>query len=177
MSEEKDFGFTCYQVGKPYDKVMHCDGAVLEIHENLCMCSIGLTDVSMAEALAVERGKLKLSLTYVNGIIFLCVNVADRLLFDMPFNVCLYKEFPLDEPGDGSYIMPIILVENRTNTIKAMRVIGLYNDFSKTLYELVRDQWEMKLPNYDERLEYTMKHYTPEELVRCGIAYIEYGGE
>ena len=75
MSEEKDFGFTCYQVGKPYDKIMRRDGAVLEICENLCMCSIGLTDVSMAEALAVERGKLKLSLTYVNGIIFLCANV------------------------------------------------------------------------------------------------------
>ncbi len=177
MEEDKELGFTCYQVGKPYDKVMRCDGAVLEIHENLCMCSIGLTDVSMAEALAVERGKLKLSLTYVNGIIFLCVNVADRLLFDMPFNVCLYKEFPLDEPGDGSYVMPIILVENRTNIIKAMRVIGLYNDFSKTLYELVRDQWEMKLPDYDKRFEYTMKQYTPEELVRRSIACIEYGGE
>ena len=120
MEEDKELGFTCYQVGKPYDRIMHSDGAVLEIHDNLCMCSIGLTDVSVAEALAVERGKLKLSLTYVNGIIFVCVNVADKLLFDMPFNVCLYDKFPLDEPGSGCYMMPIVLVENRTNIIKAI---------------------------------------------------------
>ncbi len=63
MSEGKELGFTCYQVGKPYDKIMHCDGAVFEIHENLCMCSLGLTDVSAAKVLSVERGKLRLSLT------------------------------------------------------------------------------------------------------------------
>lgn len=168
---------TCYQVGKPYDKVMNRDGAVLEIHNNVCICSIGLTDISEAEMRAVERGGLNLSLTYINGIIFLCMNVGNRLLFDMPFNVCLYNEFPLEVPGDGCYMMPIILVENRTNIIKAMRLIGLYNDFCKALYSLVSDQWEMKLSDYDKRLDYTLKHYSPEDLTKRSIADIRYGGD
>ena len=176
MSKDKDTGFTCYQVGKPYDKVMEQDGAVLEIHDNVCICSIGLTNVSAEEALAVERGELKLSLSYINGVIFLCVNVSDKLLFDMPFNVRQYDEFPLDEPGSGCFIMPIILEENRTNIIKAMRVIGLYNDFSKLLYELVKDQWEMRLPDYDARLEYTTKCYSPEMFQSRCLISIRYRG-
>ncbi len=41
--------------------------------------------------------------------------------------------------------MPIILVENRTNIIKAIRVIGFDAMFSKKLYELSKNQWENEM--------------------------------
>ncbi len=167
----KKMGVTRYSVGEKYDKVLYRDGAVFETIQGMCFCSVGLTNISAREIQAVERGCIMVYLCEVDGIIFVCINIEGILFFDMPFNMCLYKEFALEKPKDSGYLMPIVLVENRTNIIKAMRVIGFDTMFSKKLYELSKKQWENTMTDYDRRLEKVLLKYPPYELLDKSVAW------
>ena len=175
MENIKDL--VCYSVGEKYDKTMPYDGAVLEIDNNLCICTIGLGGISKEEEDAVNTGTIKADLCYANGIIFVCLRIGNVLTFDMPFNMGLYSEFRLRNPENRGYMMPIILVENSTNTIVAMRVVGLKNDFSEKLYELSRNQWTNKIKDYDSKLTETYIRYSSHDLLGKSMVCNIFEGE
>ena len=129
-----------FPVGDKFDKKIPHDGAIFEIHNNLCQCVIGLSNISKKEIAAVDRGKITFDLCYVDGIIFLCANFSGIMFFEMPFNMKLYDEFQLSDPGTNGYLMPVFLVDNETNTIMAMRGLGFKNEFSKKLYGFSKEQ-------------------------------------
>lgn len=172
----KKMDITRYSVGEKYDKVMHRDGAVFETYQDMCFCSIGLSNASSREIRAVSEDCISVDLCETDGIIFVCISIGNVLSFDMPFNMCLYKEFSLKEPKGGGYLMPIILVENRTNIIKAIRVIGFDAMFSKKLYELSQNQWENGMADYDKKLAEVFLKYPTYALVDKSIACNKFGG-
>ncbi len=43
---------------------------------------------------------------------------SNILEFMAPFNMCLYSNFNLIKPENTNYIMPVILVDTKTKTIK-----------------------------------------------------------
>ena len=65
--------------------------------------------------------------------------------------------------------MPIILVDRITGIIKALRVIGYDNKFSKKLYELLKTQWKNGVSDFENKIK---KVYDGEiDIVSIGKKY------
>lgn len=169
--ELKKMGITCYGIGEPYDKVMKGDGAVWEVLDGQCILTIGLTGISKAEREAVESGSMCFVLSVIDNIILIHINVNGKLLFDVPFHAGLYDRFTLNPPIEESncgYTLPVILVDNTTNLICAMRVISLNHSFSAWFYKQAEYQSRHPIPNYDETLNQIFAKYDTREIVKRG---------
>ena len=158
--------FICYEVGQPYDKVMGGDGAIFEMDDLRAYINIGMTDMTEEERIILHSGKLDTYLSIIEGIIFISADFDGKLLFNMPFNVGLYESFVIPDPAPGGYVTPVIVVENRTNIIKAIRAIGFDPEFSAMLYKAALNQWEHRIENFDERLADIYVRYTPQDIIR-----------
>ena len=66
-------------------------------------------------------------------------------------------------------MIPIVAVDNRDNVIKALRVVGLYSEFSAKLYSFAKKQWEDKISNFDERLQSVYSRYSTKDILRYAI--------
>lgn len=165
---EKKYGFTCYKVGEKYNKVMGKDGAIFEMHDGMAFINIGLTNMLESEKSLLEKGKLDIYLSVIEEIIFIVAYFDDKMVFDMPFNAGLYDEFNFQKPDVG-IICPVIVIENSTNIIEAIRCIGFDAEFSKTLYEFSMKQRKDKIQNYDERLKNVYDRYSPKDIITFAI--------
>ncbi len=161
--------YVCYCVGDKYDKVMKGDGAIFEMNEDKCFINIGFTDISEAEIQAISQGKLNIFLSVIEGVVFVSASFDNKLIMDMPFNAGLYPDFNIKNPAPFGYIVPIIAVDNRTNIIKAIRVVGFDAEFSAKLYAFAEKQWSDKITNHDERVESVYKRYSPTDIIKHAI--------
>ena len=166
MSAERKL--ICYQVGKPYDKVMGRDGAVLEASDNMYSISIGLSRMSDEERSAIESGQIIFFLSVIRDVIFLSVKLGDCLLFSMPFNVNLYSEYPLDDMHTTNRVI-IIGIENETNVIQALRCIGFPRYFAKRLHMVIRKQRKKAISSYGVKLQQIYADFTDEDIIRQSI--------
>ena len=168
--ELKKLGVTCLHVGGRLERAMPEEGAVFEIEDSMCMCYISLKNPTRQEIDAVQNRTVDVRLTSVDGVLFVCLNIGGVLSFDMPFNMCLYDSFRLEEPAGHGYVMPIVFADQNTNVIKALRVIGFDEPFSRKLYELCRKQWDEGVADYDARLQVVNVRYTTRQLIEKSCA-------
>lgn len=149
----KKSGMTCFQVGQKFNGKILSEGAVFETDEYLNLCYIFLDTPSEREIKAVSSGEIKLDIIGYDEVIYFYFNADNILEFMASFNMCLYSNFNLIKPENRNYIMPIILVDRVTGNIKAMRVIGYDNKFSKKLYELLKTQWENGVSDFENKIK------------------------
>lgn len=174
--ELKRLGVNCLYVGGKLEKRMPVEGAVFEIEDSMCMCYISLENPTPQEIDAVQKQAVDVRLTSVDGVLFVCLNIGGVLFFDMPFNMCLYDGFRLKEPAGYGYVMPIILTDQNTNEIKAMRAIGFDESFSRKLYELCRKQWDEGVADYSAKLRVVNAKYTTQQLMeKCCARFVANG--
>ena len=174
--ELKRLGVNCLYVGGRLEKKMPAEGAVFEIEDSMCMCYISLKNPTWQEIDAVQKQAVDVRLTSVDGVLFVCLNIGDALFFDMPFNMCLYYSFRLKEPVKSGFIMPIILADQNTNEIKALRTIGFDEPFSRKLYELCRKQWNKGVTDYSAKLRAVNANYTTQQLMeKCCARFVANG--
>lgn len=174
--ELKRLGVTCLHVGGKLEKKTPVEGAVFEIEDSMCMCYISLENPTRQEIDAVQNRAVDVRLTSVDGILFVCLNIGGVLFFDMPFNMCLYDGFRLEEPVGHRYVMLIVFADQRTNVIKALRGIGFDESFSRKLYELCRKQWNEGVADYDVRLQAVNANYTTQQLMqKCCARFVADG--
>lgn len=165
----KKLGMTCMEVGRKFDGAILEEGAVFETEEWLNLCYIFLDTPSEREIKAVSSGGIKLDIICYDEVIYFHFDADNILKFMAPFNMCLYSNFNLIKPENRSYIMPIILVDRITGIIKALRVIGYDNKFSKKLYELIKTQWKNGVSDFENKIK---KVYDGEiDIVSIGKKY------
>lgn len=165
----KKLGMTCLRVGQKVDGTLSEEGAVLTTEDSLNLCYIFLDTPSECEIKAVSSGEIKLDIICYDEVIYFHFDTDNILEFMAPFNMCLYSNFNLIKPENRSYIMPIILVDRITGIIKAMRVIGYDNKFSKKLYELLKTQWKNGVSDFENKIK---KVYDGEiDIVSIGKKY------
>lgn len=165
-----------YVVGEKFGKDIGGEGCVFEINDNLCSMSICLENPRDEEIRAVENGVMRIALSYVKGIIFLCVSFDECLYYEAPFNMALYHKFQLEYPGINGYMMPIFLIDKDTNILKAMRAVGFTNDFSKKLYQYSKEQWKNPVKEYDWKLECILETHPMGEIIKSAVAVNTFGG-
>ena len=169
IKNDDGISYVRYNVGEKYDKTMSADGAVIEANNNVLVCTVGLSNISVVEKRAIKRGSIKFSVCDIDDITFVGLQIGRCLQFDMPFNMRLYNEFRLRKVKDGeSYAVLIILVENKTNIIQNIRMISLGEKNSKRFYELSQKQWEHNLPDYNRRLKRVRETYSIEQIIKKG---------
>lgn len=164
-----------YVVGEKFGREIG-EGCLFEIHDSLCSMTICLSNPSEAEIRAVERGKMRVVLSYVNEVIFLCVMFDDCLYYEAPFNMSLYSKFQLEPPGDMCYTMPVFLVDKETNILCAMRAVGFSNDFSGKLYQYSKKQWDNPIREYDHKLKCITEQYAMGKIMKHAVAVNVFGG-
>lgn len=165
-----------YVVGEKFGRDIGGEGCIFETHDNLCEMIISLRNPRKKEIRAVERGTAKFVLSVVKGVIFLCVSFDESLYYEVPFNMALYKEFQLKEPGNNGYLMPIFLVDYDTNEIVAMRAIGFTNEFSKKLFQYSKEQWNNPIKEYNHKLDCLLDEYPMGEIAKSAVAINRFGG-
>ena len=172
----EQYGFKLYSVGEKFDGVLVGEGGTFETRDNMCECTITLSNITDEEIKAVDKGPIYVSLSYIEDVIFVNINLNNVMSFNMPFNMALYKEFRLKNPGKQGYFMPVFLVDVDSSIIKAMRVLGFKNEFSQKLYELSKQQWEKGAKGYDEKVTRLIGTYTPKQLFENNVVYNVFGG-
>ena len=165
---EKKYNLNYYAVGEKYDKVMPGDGAIFEMNDGMAFINIGISNILESEKALLEKGKLDVYLSVIEGIVFIVAYFDDKMVFDMPFNAGLYDNFNFQKPDSG-YVCPIIIIDNSTNIIEAIRCIGFDTEFSKMLYEFSMKQRKDKIQNYDERLKSVYDRYSPNDIITFAI--------
>ena len=171
----KNFEVEKYAVGEKFGREID-EGCLFEINDNLCSMTICLDKPRDEEIKAVERGVMRTVLSYVDGVIFLCVLFDDCLYYEAPFNMALYKQFQLKPPGNECYMMPIFLVDKDSNILCAMRAVGFSNDFSNKLYMYSKIQWDNPIRDYNKRVDSIMQRYLPKGIMRAAVAVNVFGG-
>lgn len=167
---EKSGVMTCYKVGDKFDRVMGGDGAIFEMANGMCFITIGLTDMAKIEFDILNSNELDIYLSCIDDVIFISASFDDEMLFDMPFNAALYKDFGFKVSNECGYVCPVFVIENRTNIIKSMRVIGFDAEFSQKLYELAMRQRINSIGNYDERIKRISEMYSQRDIIGLAIA-------
>lgn len=155
-------------VGDIFDVKLDADGAIFEVNDGQCIAVIGLTDITDEELSVLRKEPLDCRLSTIDGIIFISFSFGKKMIFNMPFNICLYSQFTLKSPYPYGYIIPIVIVENSTNIIKA-RVLGWDNDFSFRFYKLCETQLAKGVENYDQRLNKIYNTYSEIEILNRGL--------
>ena len=137
----KELGVICFGVGQKFEGKILGEGVVFDTDGYFNFCYIFFDTPSEREIEAVSSGKITFTLRLKDEIIYFHMVANSILDFLAPFNMCLYDSFRLAKPINRNCVMPIILVDTKTKTIKALRVIGYDNRFSQKLYELAHTQW------------------------------------
>ena len=164
-----------YSVGEKFGREID-EGCLFEINDNLCSMTICLSNPTEAEIRAVEQGRMRVVLSYVNEVIFLCVMFDDCLYYEAPFNMALYSQFQLQQPGGECYMMPVFLVDKETNILCAMRAVGFSNDFSRKLYQYSKKQWDNPIREYNHKLECITEQYAVGKIMKHAVAINIFGG-
>lgn len=139
---------------------------VLEAAYDSLFCIVPTTQKSIQYRLAIEAGTIKIDLCYIEGIIFLCLNIEDVLIFRTPFHMAQYTEFQLIRPETyGCYHMIILLVDSDSKEIYAKRIIALEKKICSQFYQLAQHQWKHKLSNYGDKLIEISDKYTTKQMV------------
>ena len=174
---DKKYEFVRYSVGEKLENNLKEEGASFEIYDNMCQCTISMNNITDAEREAVESGRIICSLVSVNGVTYVCMYLGNVLYYEMPFNMGLYKEFRLDKLEEGNgYLFFILLADHDSGIIKAMRAVGLSDNFSRILYNLSVNQWNNKIDDYEKRVAEIFEKYPTTTMLKNSLVYDVFGG-
>lgn len=136
-----------------------------------------LDNITNDEVFYFRKGDTSLDLTYVNDIIFFLLKIDGIIsLVDTPFPICSsVKDFQKLRLLIEKYsAIQFFLVETSNNTIKAMRIVGISEEFLKLLGKFIEKQMEKQITavDYHKGLNYIYKLLSPYDLKKMStISY------
>ena len=162
-------------VGGKLDIPITQEGSIFETRENKCFCFTNLKNVHSRIVDAFKTGDIKLSLSYINKLLFLTLNVDGVYKYEMVFNMKLYPEMQLQEIGEKSYSLTFVLVDASSSNIMALRMVSLGNKFSKTLYDCAKDQFDNGHDQfvYNYEVDKTYRMYSMNDIAKRSLTYLK----
>lgn len=129
-------------VGQRYQQFQMVDGAQMIIDDGGITVFITMSGITKKEEETTRNGNFTYYLTVYNNILFLSLDFGS-LSFDMGLNrarvMTPLQNIDVEDDVSG-YAMTIIVADGATGEIKAIRLIGLSNKFSKRLYKTLKEQ-------------------------------------
>ncbi len=152
------------------------EGALIDIDECGIDVRVLVNTPSYHEVNQFKSGKnLEVKLLMVEDIIFFLMKFGDLPWIDIPYNVNLSSNpdslKPILSDNEG-YATTITLIDTLTGRLRWLRLCGMKNYTSKTLYEMVKKQktFAFNINDYNKRIQSTYSEYTTEDLVRLAEA-------
>lgn len=131
------------KVGSPLGGIpkQHAEGPRLVIDGSGLLLLVSLRSPTSAEVRAYKSGVATFALAEREGIIFFLARFGSLAWIDMPYNCRLEPQITLPEvtPGSG-YALTTVLHDANGGTVRSVRLIGLPELISRTLYSLIDTQ-------------------------------------
>ncbi len=158
------------EVGSPFSGTIPSQDQVqFDFLQSGAVCILFYSEPSSNEVQSIKNGLFQAELLELEDIIFMLFRFGTLNWIDCPYTVYLSKPFQFAELEEGmGFALQIILVDRRTTTIKALRLIGLEHDFSKRLFETIERQKKLPfdLNVYNRTLDQIYKKFQTDDLVK-----------
>lgn len=147
-------------------------GASILYKDSMFTVFIKMSDLFDEDIKSFRDNELKIALCQYDPKTLFFVYGIKGLVYmsDIAFNIHstvdkvagLVKDF-VDGTGYG---FTFILIEEETNTIKAMRTVGVTKKFSDIINSCCVDQYNAGVEGYEETVQKVYKEFSPERLVQ-----------
>ena len=129
-----------------------------------------LTNLTQDEINAFRSNKITINLCKVDQqVAFFHIRIDGFYDGDVAFSILKSGSTIKDmctENGEYANLFSLVLVESTTNTIAALRTLGVSQDFAKNIYNVCKEQTEYGLHNYLDKVLEIQAKYTSEEVVK-----------
>jgi len=173
----KHMGFVELEVGKPIGKLLKGthplnDQTIFDFNRSGGLLIIIFRDPTETEIKNISEGQIRLGLLEKDGIIFMLSKFGRLNWMDSPYHVDLSNigEFPEATEGHG-YLMQVVLVDRRDQTIKKTRIVAMPTEMSKKFKAMVEKQHHTLTPDYNLKVGRIMKKYSTNRLVKLAELY------
>lgn len=163
---------TLFSVGGKFPAIKDFgEGVLLDWLDSGPMLIYNFNRPSQAEIASVEAQQpYEFRFARVNGILFFLAKLGSLEWADAPFAFKLSGLQALPEapdPGMG-FALTIAMVDSATNTLQALRMIGLGHDFSMALRSELEHDFSVDFDafSYDAKLQETYRQYRTKDLVQ-----------
>lgn len=128
----------------------------------------------------VRNGNVKLGLSNVGGILFLLAKFGSENWIDLPYHYAFSEPYDMSELTDPSkgYSLTVVVFDNRTGIVKAIRLIAmpyqmslLFNKLVGIQKEFVASGFKVDTAAYDANLVSVYSSYSTDELVKLGQTF------
>lgn len=139
---------------------------------------INLPDLTQREISSYKSGSYRFDLLEKNQLMFMLFEFKPGCpLSDAPLHMSQYTDdraanLPKTiEDGQG-FALQLIVIEQRSQKIKALRTVGLPTKFSRDLLDVCRRQLKHPLSKseYNEAVNHVYKNYTTRQLARYSFS-------
>jgi hypothetical protein len=174
-----------YEVGKPYSENRRHWPELAQYnyrggeHELVLFLARPTSD----ETQAVRRGDAELALFVERSLIVLLYRFGQALPWsDAPYSIHLVpfeqRTLPPETGPEEHALLQIILVDAGTGIIKAMRVVSMSPDFTQTLHNAIRKQFDQPFTRsaYNGELEKLFARYSSADLAKMAQIRFSYPG-
>jgi hypothetical protein len=166
-----------YEVGQVIDKfVMHPEGARFDISDSGAVLQIFFNNPTSDEISQFKEGKrFEIRFIEIRNVIMVLLKIGNLNWMDATYTPHLSKnltKFELPNNNQG-LALTIMLIDARTGEIKALRLVGLSEKFTKKLFGTIM---ELKITYFD-KLEYAQTinsiyaSYSTDKLVKLSNDY------
>lgn len=182
--ERKNMGlpFQMFVIGEPIGKISGDIGARFDFHKAVGQLLIYVDNPSAIEIISVQNGSIELGMTRIYGILFLTwrfsIGKKRVLEFETPYSIYLGLgmvdcEFDIPEEGQG-YGVQMVLIDNITGIVKAIRIIGTSKEWSDDLRKICEEQRKevFNIEIYNKFVDMSYREYTTQEIVEMSKKYI-----
>ena len=168
------------EVGKRYPGSIGNEGVTLDYNNGFTLY-VFIPDITPTEANGFKKGKYKFALTEVQGILFFLSEFKGAIsMSDSPFHFGLYKDnrvknLPTTFGDSEGLALNIVVVDSATSIVKALRMIGLSNEFSAKLLEICLKQSQQTVDptKYNRQLYDIQGRYSADVLYRMASVECE----
>lgn len=171
-----------YEVGKPYSNTRSSWPEVVEYNylDGQHVLRMFLNGLGASDVDGVARGTIRFGLVVDPPVIMLSYRFDEAIPWsDAPFSIHMVPEDrrqmpPELQPGERA-VMTIMLIEARSGIVKALRVIGLGESFSRRLHQAIIEQATAPFDQvaYDAKLETMYRNYSSKQLFSRAVARME----
>jgi hypothetical protein len=165
------------EVGQKYPLPTQ-QGTTLDYTESGFILTICLPQLTQREIVSYKSGGYRFELLEKENVMFLLHEFKPGCpLSDAPFNIAQYKDgrekhLPDSIPDGEGFGLQVTVVEQTTNVVKALRLIGLSTRFSNSLLDICKRQVANPISDdeYHASVNKVYNNYSSKQLARFSLA-------
>lgn len=167
-----------YEVGQVVDKFKnHQEGVLFDVADDGATM-IAFFKKPSGNEISQFQGNFEIRLTELYGIIMMTFKIGHLNWMDAPYSPHLSKHLTILQPVENNkgLSLNIILVDAATGEIKTIRLVGLSESFTKSLFKAIKEQntKEFNVTEYSNTLNRIYSTYSTNHIVKLSTSYCKF---